>query len=269
MDGRPRDPDRARPEADGVAHAEAGEPADQRVGPGVDLRHRHSRHRHPHVPATGRNVAAASSGSTTGVPGLDRRGDLAGPAVDPLDGAVALVEHPDGTLARGDEARVAAERGGRGDAVGPRVDPVELALLLVGYPDVAVVGRHTVAAGQGDLRLLRARAGIEARQVLVVVLFGNHPDRALTDTDAAFGVIHRCSYALHHFVGCRIHLVDEISEDVGDPDRVLADADAPHQATAPRNLDIDDAVVRRIDAHQIDAHQSRVAHHPHRTEAEG
>src|SRR4051812_18582608 len=222
MDGRPRDPDRARPEADRVAHAVADELADQRVGPGIDLRHRHPRHGHPHVPTTGRDVAAAA-----GAPGLDRRPDLAGPAVDPLHGAVALVQHPDGALPRGDEARLAAERGGRGDAVGPRVDPVELVLLLVGHPDRAVVDHHANAATrQGDLRLFGPCARIEARQVFAVVLFRHHPDRALPDADTSFAISHRRGDTLNHFVRRWVDLEDDIGEDVRDPDRALTEGDA-------------------------------------------
>ena len=49
-----------------------------------------------------------------------------------------LVERPDRTLTREQEARLAMQQGGRDDAVRSRVDPVELALSMLRIPVVRI-----------------------------------------------------------------------------------------------------------------------------------
>ncbi len=112
--------------------------------------------------------------------------DLAGLFVDASDGAVALIQRPDGACAGGEEARPGTDGDGSGDGVLLRVDFEQGLVLEGGNPDEAVREERVFRAGRevdGGDDLVGCGVDADKRGG-----FGDDPDGAFACGDAAFGV---------------------------------------------------------------------------------
>ena len=125
------EPDGAEAGAHAVA-AGAGPLSYDLVGFGVDLGEREVEHGGEDVTVAEGEVAARTLDAA-----VDGGDELAGLHVDAGDGAVALVEGPDGAVADGDEAGLGADGDGVYEFVGFGVDLVEGVGAVAGDPDEA------------------------------------------------------------------------------------------------------------------------------------
>jgi hypothetical protein len=166
-------------EADGVA-AWAGPLADYGVGGGRDLREGNVDDRGPDEARAESDFAAVPGDSRS-----DGSHDFARADVDASDGAVALVEGPDGASAGGEETWLRADWNLGEDLASAGVCGSKDVGLNTGDPDEAFGVERICGTGRnGNLPSNRVGDGVDAEQR--AVLIGGDPDGVFAGGDAAF-----------------------------------------------------------------------------------